>query len=74
MRYQDRVQYEEKFDYLNRAYTIAKNRLEKERKQMRNNTKDKWATAAIIVAAGIFVYLTIAGIANFDHWLQYGWR
>lgn len=74
MRIQDRKKYEDEFEYMERAVEIARRRLEKERRQHKEDVMDKFGIAAIIIAAGIFLFLTLAGMAEFGHWLQYGWE
>lgn len=74
MRIQDRKRYEDEFEYMERAVEIARRRLEKERKQHREDVMDKFGIAAIIIASGIFLFCVMAGMAEFGHWLQYGWN
>ena len=73
MRYQDRKRYDEAIEHYRRSAEISRRRLERERREHLERLHDRLALAVLMIAAGLFVLMSVYAFASFGHWLNYGY-
>lgn len=76
MTYRDHLikQLESDVEYFKKAYEYKARKLREAEKQQNSRFLDRLATAALIAACGLAVYLTFAALADVGYWMQHGWR
>ena len=76
MTYRDRLieQLENDVEYFKRSYEFKARMLRETRKAQDTRFLDRLATAALIAACGLAIYLTLAALADFGYWMENGWR